>query len=497
MNNRIITYLFILFSFALAIPLKAQQVRLNTASAKYATTLKPEDQKKIILSIEKFILDYAEAATLIDPKKRRVTSESIKKFQNFFNPRARVIKDYEEFSQNISTGVRDYSDQIFNRMLREGLKVKIMEAKLIEIKYDLEGYWLAYIEVEKAFYNAATEGQEVKNMPGGEFRKQLIQLDIRASDFERIKIASIKCIGCDVEIVDNYVRFMGPSIGLHSGSYNPSLSAYWNNMHSAGTFNTSGGLGFSLGVDFLTNGFLSKGSAKKNLFLTAGVRYSLYSVSTEVSDFALSPFPAIATRGMVELDYMRSAREIEFTEDLTVSLLEVPLGIAYRLTNKNKSSFFLGLQLIPSFVLSGSGNIDGQGTYDADIAQAMWRLWEKGATNSMQVDEPTQFGPFEAGDPASIDETANPSTAGFALSARISPTYYFHLAEEESSWSILVGLDLNFHLGSFFSHDDADSDILKFADDYDSSFLQHYTDGMSGISYGLRIGLHHRFDRRP
>jgi len=220
-------------------------------------------------------------------------------------------------------------------------------------------------------------------------------------------------------------------------------------------------------------------------------------MSTEVSDFALSPFAEVATMDNITLPYQRSARDISFTEDLSIGVLEIPLGVAYRLKSGIKSDFLLGVKLVPSFVLSSSGDISGTGTYDAEITESMWRLLEEGATNLDQINESTKFGPFQAGSNIPISQGADPSTAGFLLSAQISPTYYLHLSEEESSWSILVGLDLNLHLGSFLSHDDASDDILKFNDDYSTSFLQHYTDGMSGVTFGLRLGLHHRLTSRP
>jgi len=492
-NSSILFFAFILLAF----PLSAQKVKLNTTTAKYPSALKSDDRQKVIETLENFMNDYAEAASLFDEKKRRVTSESIDKFQSFFHPTARVIRDYEEFYVDGTIGVRTYADQVFNRMLRKGLKVKLLKAKLSEIKYDASGYWTATIELEKAFYNATTGNQDVKEIPSGRFMQQVLQVDVKTNNLERAKIASIRCLGCQGVLVDNFVRFVGPSFGLHSGSYNPSLSSFWNNNHSSSNYTAKGGLGFSIGVDFLTNSFLGKGKEKKNLFLTGGLRYSLYKISSEVSDFALSPFAEVATMGTINLDYMRSARDIQFTEDLSVGLIEIPIGVAYRLANNNKSSILVGLKLVPSFVLSGSGSIAGSGTYDAELSEAMWRLLEEGASNPDEINEPTKFGPFNAGEQIPIQQDANPSTSGFALGIQLSPTYYLHLAEAESSWSILFGLDLNLHLGSFFSHDNASDDLLKFANDYNTSFLQHYTDGMSGFSYGLRIGLHHRFDRRP
>ena len=491
------TKYILFFSFlALGLPLSGQ-VNLKTTAAKYPPTLNAADQKKVVTSVQNLLNEYAEAATLLDATKRQVTSTSINRFRGLFNPTARVIKDYEEYIQGESVDIRTYTDQVFNRLLRQGLKVKIESAKLVEIKLDPAGYWVAFVELDKSFYNAATAGQEVKDISSGRFMKQMIQIDIKTNDLERAKIAGIKCIGCSTAIVDDFVRYVGPSIGIFTGSFNPSLSSFWNNNHASSSLSTSAEPGFSFGVDFLTNAFTSKGATKKNLFLTAGLRYSIYRMSTGVNDFAIAPYTEM-TPGSIALPYSRSARDISFEEKLNASVLEIPLGVAYRLKKGIKSDFLLGVKLIPSFVLSASGDIKGTGTYDAEISESMWRLLEEGATDMGQIDEATRFGPFQSGENLPISENSDPSTAGFLLSAQISPTYYLHFSEEESSWSLLVGLDLNFHLGSFLAHDEnVSEDILKFNDDYSSSFLQHYTDGMSGVTFGLRIGLHHRLTSRP
>lgn len=488
----------ILFSFWLvSFSLSGQNVTLKTNSTKYPSNLETSDRTKVVASVRDLLNEYATAATLLDNKQRKVTSNSINQLRGLFNPTARVIKDYEEYIQGESIDIRTYTDQIFNRMLRTGLKVKIESASLKEVKYDPDGYWIAIVELDKSFYNAATASQEVKDISSGRFMKQLMQVDIKVDDLERVKISSIKCLGCETVLVDDFVRYMGPSIGLSTGAFSPSLSSYWNNNHASSSFETSGGLGFSIGVDFMTNAFLAKGATQKKLFLLGGLRYSTYQMSTEVSDFELAPFSEMASMDNISLPYQRSAREVSFTEDISVGVLEIPLGVAYRLKSGIKSDFLIGVKLVPSFVLAASGDISGTGTYDAEITEAMWRLLEAGATNPDQLNESTKFGPFQAGANLPISENADPSTAGFLLAAQISPTYYLHLSEEESSWSILVGLDLNLHLGSFLSHDDASSDILKFNDDYSSSFLQHYTDGMSAVTFGFRIGLHHRLTSRP
>lgn len=492
-------YILFLFLLSVSFPSLAQKVKVqSTASTKYAQGVSSTDRQEIVKTTEALLNEYTEAATLLDPSKRRVNGTSIDRFRTLFNPTANIMKDYEENYQGELINVRVYADGVYNRMERDGIKVRVGKVTLKSINDDPAGYWVVVLEVEKIFYNAVTAKQEVKEIASGRYVKQEFRVDVKKTDLSRAKISGIKCVGCEQEIVADYVRYAGPSIGVYTGSFSPSLSSFWNNNHSTSDLSTSAKLGFSFGGDFMTNRFSSSKSGAKNLFVTAGLHFALFKLSTELSDFALAPFAAtaIAPTG-VELPYSRIGSAISATENLSVSVIEIPLGVMYRLKKGIKSDFMVGLKLIPSFVLSGSADINGLGTYDAELSDAMWRLLEDGATNLAQIDTDNKFAPFQAGVDQVINQSGSPSTAGFLLTARLSPTYYMHLSEDDSSWSLLLGLDLNMHLGSFLSHDDANTEILKFRDDYDTSLLQHYTDGMSGFTFGFRIGLHHRLTSQP
>ena len=493
-------YILFFMCLLLSVQVSAQGVKLGKANTKYPGDLKAADRGNINSTLDQLLTDYAKAATLLDDTENKVTFKSMTAFKDLFNPTAQVIRDYEEYYQEGSISISNYTDQIYNRMFYKGLKVKILKAELVEVKYDPAGYWVATIDMEKVFSNAATSNQDVKDLANGRFMNQRMTIDVRASNLDRAKISKISCLDCKSTISDNFERFLGPSLGLHIGNFNPSLSSHWNNNHASAGFDTKAKLGFSIGLDFVTNEFIQRRATSKDIFLMAGLRYSIYNISTEVNDFALDAFPATAFSEddpTISLDYLRSARDIQFTEDISINVLEIPVGAAYRLYNNNKSSVLLGFNLVPTIVMSGSGDINGTGTYDAQLDSAMWRLLEEKASNSDQIDEDNKFGPFKAGEQLPISMDADPSLSAFSLGLQISPRYYYHTSEDESSWSIMVGIDINAHLGSFISHDNAGTDILQFSDDYATSFLQHYTDGMSGISLGLRVGFQHHLSRRP
>ena len=479
----------------------AQTIRLEMPSPKYppTTTLKVQDRQQIIKTAEALINDYAKTATLLDEAQRKVNGSSIDRFRALFNPTAMIVKDFEENIQTERINVRTYTEGVFQRMERQGVRVKMGKAILKEIKDDPAGYWVVVIELEKLIYNAVSADQVVKNFSSGRFMKQEISVDIKKSDLERAKIAGINRIGGS-GIADQYVRYLGPSVGAYMPFVNPSMSSFWQTSHAAtSTMNVKGEVSFSGGFDFLTNKMYPSAAEHKNLFLTAGLHFSYLRLTTELRDFSIAPFDATASDGNGnDTTYQRLVGPLMADEKLNIGLVEIPLGVTYRLKKSIKSDIMLSAKLIPTIVLSGSGDVSGKGTYDAMLDNAMWRVLELDAINLAQTDNPDSFGPFQAGEDMPIKEMANPTLSSFMLTARVSPSVYFHLSENNSSWSLLLGFDLNFHLGSFLKHDDADTDVFHFSDDdYQTSLLQHYTDGLSAFSAGLRIGLHHRLTSKP
>lgn len=494
-------YLSLVFIMLFAFALPAQKLKIKTANTAYppASVLSEEERAELINTTEQMMNDYAQAATLLDKDKKRVTVASVNHFRSFFGSTAEVVVDYEEVSTGELINYRSYSDAVFSRMELQGLQVRVGELKLKEIINDAAGYWVLVLEADKLIYNYVNSNNQVEVDAGGRMMKQEMRIDIRKTKPEKAKITKISCIGCGAGVIDDYVQYIGPSISLFNPIVSAKMSEFWTSNHDDSEFSNSGNLSFSAGIDIMTNKFAAKSSSTKPLFLTGGIHLYLYRFSSSLNDFSISPsFGAIATDPNSNiLDYERLATNINVTEELSIGLLAIPIGVGYRLMKNQKRSFFVTGKLIPSFVLSASGNLNGTGTYDAIISGAMWQLLEAGAANPAQLNDEDKFGPFQGGNDLTIDETANPSKSSFALAFQLSPTMYFHLSEDNSSWSLLLGLDLTFNLNSFLKHDESAVDILQFADDYDTSILQHYTSGFSVFSPGIRIGLQHRLISKP
>ncbi len=494
-------YIFIVLTVFFSYYLSAQkEIELQTISASFPpeSALSEEDRNKIVEAVEELLKEYAEAATLIDPKKKRVNSESIDRFRELFNAVARIPKDFEEYVQPELIDVRKYTEGVYQRLPLQGVRLVIGKTVLSKIEDDPAGFWVAEVEVEKMFYNAVAADMSIKNFTSPRTLDQVFRIDIRKANLDRIKIGRISSKG-PVTIPDKYVQYFGPSIGFNVPFFSPTMSGYWESNHASGSsFDVNGSLSFSGGVDFSTNQFFPAKAFRKDLFLTGGLHFSYMRLVTELSDFSIAASSAIAEDAEGdEISFTRVGGPIAAEEKLNISLLEIPLGVSYRVKEDIKSSIFISAKLVPTLILNGSGSVSGTGDYDAILPEAMWRLLEDKAVNPNLIDNPNAFGPFNGGQGQVIDQSANPSLNGFLLGLRVSPLMYFNLSEDDESWSLLAGIDFNLPIGSFIDHQPAESDIFRFTDDYETSLLEHYTDDLSSFSIGFRIGLHRRLTRKP
>ena len=483
------------------------QVKLETEGAKFPPTseLSIEDRKTVLASTQELINKYAKVMTLYDKSKGRVTSELVNTFRTLFISNALIERDFEEFLKRQMITPRTYADAIFNRLEGKGFQIELVNAKVKRIENDAAGFWVVVIEANKLRYNSVTSDNKVKSDPGGKPIEQEIRIDFVKGKLDRSKITKIiGTKGGEVEVKDNaivaeYIRYIGPSMSLYKPSVNTTLSSFWNENHADASLDTKGKLGFSIGVEFATNRLSPRSSSKKNLFLTAGIHYYSYKVTTTMDDFYILPgYSEIASADIgTPITYTRLVGLVSIEEKLSFGVLKIPIGAGYRIYKNKRSAFMLYGKIVPSIIMSSSGDIKGAGTYDGHDPNSMWRLLEEGAADLSLIDQEEGYAGFDVGVEKAIEASANPNKAGFALGFQISPTYYYDFSEYDSTWSLLVGLDLNINAGSFLTHDAADSDIFKRVNDYDSSVLQHYTSDASTFAIGFRIGLQHRLRTDP
>jgi len=185
----------------------------------------------------------------------------------------------------------------------------------------------------------------------------------------------------------------------------------------------------------------------------------------------------------------------------------VPIGVAYRFLNKQKFTFYTHFRFIPSFTLSGNGDITGTGTYDGIIINeatgevSQMRILRMMAADPNLIQDSNGFGPYEVGENQTISTSTEPELNRLTYLLQISPTAYIKFGDDNPGWGLMIGLDASYRLGSLLTHNpinDISESPFRFSDDnFEGSLLSQYTDNVSALNFGLRIGLFQRLTNEP
>lgn len=476
----------------------AQTVRINTSGPplpQLPAGMSSDLQQQILKSVEQTLNEYAEAATLMDPDANKVTGESIDRFRSLFNAVARIPKDFLEFVPEELYSLSSYCDEVFQRLEYRGLQLQVNSAHLLSIEDDPSGFYIVKVDLEKTLFNYLSERGGHKAQLAGRRFKQKFYFDVPKQDLSIAKIASIR--GETRPPAADYARYLGPSLSLYLPLANAQASTFWTENHAANsTLSVNGGFSFSAGFDFMTNRVMPRQSPSKKLFVSAGLHFSFLSVTTQLEEFSINRREAEASNDTGTLAYERSVNGLNAKEKLNISSLTVPIGLAFQLKSSRKWDGFLALRFLPAFTLFSSGSLSGEGSYSASLEDANWDSSLPNAVNPAHLDDPNKFGPFQIGNRA-LTGTPKPDFSSFTLAAQLSPSAYIHLSDLNSNWSLLLGLDLTYHFRSPVEHQDTETDILLYPDNYETSILQHYNTGLSLLAVGFRVGLQHRLITKP
>ena len=468
---------------------------------------------QMMTTLQTALNEYAEAAKLLDPNANLVNENSTARFNDLFSGGAKVVKDFAVFPPAELISNSDYALEVYNFLRGSGIQFTIEEAVLESIDADGLGFYTPVIFIRKRIFNTVSNDGEVSTSFNGKAIELKIKYDILSSDLERADIGEIN-YAKPPKAADDYTRFLSISLGLGSSILNSTNSSYLDANFAAGTLDVGGGLNFSFGAEFTTNQFITAASnSDRKLFVSAGIRFASYAVNTDLASFFLPDFEAEAVDALDGNSnrYIRKVGPVNAEEALRFNHLEIPIGIGYRLAKNQKSTILLHARLIPSLVLSGGGDITGEGVYDGILINELgvdglpagtiseFRILREGAVREGVLANTDAFEPYNVGI-QNINEEADPTTVGLALALQLSPTLYLNFSDDNPGWGLMVGLDINYHLGSWVEHNPIGSsgeNVLKFSDDYRESLLNLYLDDLSGLSFGLRLGLFQRLITKP
>lgn len=495
-------------SLSLAIALQGQAVKVEVAPnlkiSQGSDVWFPVKKNQILKTLQKGMNEYAQAATLRDPERNRVTSASVERFHNLFSATATIVDDFMEYPSG-SIPYKDYSAKVYSLMPLQGVQARIDKATLKEIIDDPAGFYVLVVDVEKSLFNYLTSAGKL-GMSSGRVFKQEFRFDIPKANLDRIRITKIK--GDFGPPPEDYYRFLTIAPGLSFSFPSLTTSPFWDANHDDASLQAKEGIGYSFGIEWATNQFINpKQATNKKLGLSLGLRYSNYAINTELSDFSIVPFDTIASKDGNVQPYLRIAGPIQGKEKLHISVLELPVGLSYQLMKKSTTTLLVNGRVVPAISISGKGDFSGDGTYDGlfqiqmpngSLMPTEFRILEEGAANPERYSDPQLgFGPYDVGNKQPIDHTSTPTLNSVAVALQLEPTVYFDFGDYNPVWGIMAGVSFTYYLNSFVKHDAANSDILRYSSEFNNSLLQHYAEKSSLLAVGLRIGIYHKLVTEP
>ena len=503
---------------------RQKPVKLETAGIKLPAGVPLDTINQIVRATELLLNRYNLQASLLDTTTTppMVTRQSVWAFNSLFIGNAKLFKDYAANPKDILINAGDYADEVFYLLQNQGLAYEIRSALLTEIGYDSAGFYQPRIVLEKVMYNFVGADGMTGNLPNGKLYELTLLIDIPIEDLTRARIGEIKSNKVPKKEFEDYERYMGVAAhgsflqvsGTASNYYSDNaaaLAALKPTPRSPGDISLSASPAFGLGFYWKSNRFAKASKKHKPLFLTAGAQASFFTVKTQLDQYSISNFEALAWGiGNEKQDYTRIVDEVNTTQEDGLFLLDIPVGLSLRLKKTEHSAYFLNLQFVPQIAVVTSSSLSGTARYDGYLSQAHYRFLEEMATNPQWLNSPPSdpnnpIGAYHIGNEVPLNYNNTSLKTGLGYSIRLSPEAYFDRVNRNPLWGILVGLDLSFNLKSPIQHAEPSGHPLAFEtndvksheqDGLANSILQSMYKNSRFSSIGLRFGIYRKLSTK-
>jgi hypothetical protein len=492
----------------------AQSVRVDVSSTSFAPSLKPDEKVLIQQKLDSLMSQYAKVATLFDPQKKKVTDASASAFYKVFTPNAQLLKDYEEFTSSEKVDPKAYANKVFNFLLSEGVKFKIDGVTLKEVVEDNKDFYVAKLTMSKIMYSTVTARGESKTSTGRVLQLNL-KVDIPKSDFARMKITEI-FNNKVIKQADDYVRYLNITPSFSKDLGNAPLTPYFTENHPTPTTLAINASAWTVGADFMTNKFSPASAKKKALFVGGGLRVQQQTFRNKLENFSLSikDFSVQDSKGN-EGTYLRQVDSLNLSETSKFLSIQLPVGASYRFMKGRKSAVMLNFRLVPGFILSGSNTIAESQTavYDGKLDGDVLRILEQQAFNTSKpaLEDIQKLKPFDVGKQTittgaqgeNLLESKEFGINRFSFAISISPSFYYDLRDDDTTWGIMGGIDINYQVTSpfkklnDFTESGAGSEPFVRSYGYKNALPSYYSSGVAPLSIGFRVGIYQKLQKRP
>jgi hypothetical protein len=506
-------------------------------TSKIPVLMRSNDRKAVKTKVDSILNLYVKWGSLIDPKKKKVTDEAATNFYRLFTSDAQLVKEYEENIPLDYTDPRGFANSIFIYFPASGFQFRIEKAYLTGI-IDDKDYYIVSVTVEKAIYSIVDAKRRVR-LSTGKFVEEEFKIDVPKSNFSKLKITQVRwlCTRKSCLPPDSELDYKSISAGYNMGVLKMQSSDYFKENHSESSFNSRQTMGWNIGADWTLNHFVPSNTKNKFLFLSIGLRAGQSQFKSAIGNYRLASFQTQTQDSLVTdlalKTYNRSVTNINLKETTMFSHVSAPIGLTYFFKREKRNKLSLSLKGVPMFVFYGKNSINGTGTYNAfvnknvggstktstgySILRTLKNYPAEGYSYIGDINQVKLFdvgGKLEvAGSQSFIDinrdisysdrkeyyngtkkyDASNFGFQKFVMSIEFSPIFYHDFSENEESWGVFGGLDINYQLISFFNHNtvsDVASEPLKFQYNYSGTLPNHYAKASNFLNVGFRIGIY-------
>lgn len=495
-NRWVLSITIILVSFSTI----HAQLKINTYSYFVDDAIISETQR---VQIEATVLEtmnlYYEAANLIDNELLVVTSTSVRRFEDLFQPKTRIVND-------LTTGVKshysDYASSVLGYLPKEGVKFKMEYGIILEMEYEEEeGIFQISVQAQKTVYTGLSYTNKPEYCKDGREYDLEFHLEIDENDLKTAKFSKI------TGTVTRRCEDLQPLIGF--GIRGASDIAQ-NSVYQASSFleTQMGGLVFtpnaakSIGAGFC----FQMPILKQGVYINVGVDYSIFNLSgmiegnyIKVDDILTN---ATITGTLFDNTPVVLNKMVEIQggqENINTHTLQLPIGLRYRNTfsELDKLSIIADVLFVPTLHLFSNANLSVDKVIysgvmdtnpDADLEEDIVLFFSSDANLDILG--------FGVGEDINAIQPEIQKELSFNL--RLAPGIQYEIADY---FFVEFMIDYTLGLTSFLNHEtigetgnsyflEGQEDVLSdLGKELNQSFMESYLDETKISNIGLRLGL--------
>ena len=477
----------------------------------YETELSDDDKDIIIEAVDKVFAKYVKVASFQDDQ-GNFSDDVYADFVSLFSGDAQVFNDLvKKDGGNINYA--SYADLVYEFMSTSGVDFEIDQAYVDRVVYDSTGFYKITIPFEKLMTNGlSNDGSSADDLPtivrypnSGNLAVLTMEVEIPKFDLKQANIINV--LGAAKKVQAKAETIISAGGNYHLGN----ISLTESTLARSDGFLSSQQVGYnSYGADVAYRRSIN---SKRSLFILGGVSVGFHNFSTALSDFKGSGRgqmeninlggAGILANGTPEDITLNSIITVKdgssdnsFTESLNVIDIQVPIGISYRLVKAYNWDILVDVALVPTYLLSSSGNYGGSVSateFPEDESLFPQKFRDYVTANEGLAGLEDYFQTLE------FNETVEAQN-NFTMSAQLSPVIHYKV---NFRLGLQLGLNVNYGFLPYFSGESLqgnggttywEEDTLLLDTKADNSainpsILQANYKSLGVLRYGAKLGL--------